>query len=220
MVKIDKMKKRLYWFSIGAIVFLVTSLTPKSAFCTFGEDIPFLIQIIAQAIHQVQELNTIIGNGRETLGVLQEMNRGVKDVLRLADSAHVPLPHQVLSEALEINRATEKAGELYGGLRAQSPLYARTQYRSGVEGLSLSQDAFEYSSKLDRQGNQIKNAAVVSNQATATRLTAETLGVLLHAVNHQSRLEAKPPYVRKDVAPRLLSTLGQKDIKNGFHTLF
>ena len=133
----------------------------------------------------------MIGTGRETLGVLEEMNRGVKDVLRLADTAHVALPPQVYSDAAQIDSATRKASSLYGGPTDRTPLYARTQYQSGVEGLFLSQDAFQYSNQLDRQGNQIKNAAVVSNQATATRLTAETLGVLLHAVNHQNRLQAK-----------------------------
>ncbi|MGK5083419.1 hypothetical protein WDW37_08930 [Bdellovibrionota bacterium FG-1] len=191
-MKFEKIRKYFEWFSIGAITFLIVSLSvPKRAYCLFGEEIPFLIQIITQAIQQVQELQSIIGTGRETLGVLEEMNRGVRDVLRLADTAHLTLPSQVYSDAAQIDSATRKAGLLYGGLSDHSPLYARTHYQSGVEGLFLSEDAFQYSTQLDRQGNQIKNAAVVSNQATATRLTAETLGVILHAVNHQSRLEAK-----------------------------
>lgn len=188
----ERIKKHLRWISIAAITFLTVSLYhPRQASSMFGEEIPFLIQIITQAIHQVQELQTIIGTGRETLSVLQDMNRGVKDVLRLADTAHVPLPRQIYSDAAAIDTAVMKADSLYGNISDRSPLFARTQYQSGVEGLFLSEDAFQYSSQLDRQGNQIKSAAVVSNQATATRLTAESLGVLLHAVNHQSRLSAK-----------------------------
>ena len=170
---------------------VVSLYHPKRAFCTFGEDIPFLIQIITQSIHEVQELQSIIGTSRETLGVLEEMNRGVKDVLRLADTAHVPLGRQVYSDAADIDSASRKSSSLYGEPRDRAPLYARTHYRSGVEGLSLSEDTFTYTSGMDAKASQVKSAAVVANQATATRLTAETLGVILHAVNHQNRLQAK-----------------------------
>ena len=55
----------------------------------------------------------------------------------------------------------------------------------------MSEDAFQYSSFLDDKGTSVKEAAVVSSQATATRLSAETLGVLVHAVSHENRLQAK-----------------------------
>jgi hypothetical protein len=182
----------LKWISIAGIIFFSMLLVyTREAECTFGEDIPFLIQIIAQAIQQVQELQSIIGSAQQTASVLEEMNRGVKDVLQLADTAHVPLPPQVYDNAKQIDLATQTAESLYGGISGHSPAYARNQYKSGVEGLFLSQDAFQYSSFLDDKGRSVKDAAVVSNQATATRLTAETLGVLLHAVSHENRLQAK-----------------------------
>ena len=90
-------KKRIAkWISIGGIVFFSGLIVQtRNAYCMFGEDIPFLIQIITQAIAQVRELQSIIGSAQETVSVLEEMNRGVKDVLRLADTAHVPLPPEV-----------------------------------------------------------------------------------------------------------------------------
>ncbi len=185
-------KRMLKWASIGGIVFFSAFLVQtRNAYCLFGEDIPFLIQIITQAIAQVRELQTVIGSTQEAASVLDEMNRGVKDVLRLADTAHVPLPAQVYQNARQIDAATQTAASLYGGVSNQTPAYARTQYQSGVEGLFLSEDAFQYSSFLDDKGSQVKNAAILSNQATATRLSAETLGVLLHAVSHENRLQAK-----------------------------
>ncbi len=125
------------------------------------------------------------------VGLLNEMNDGVKQVLLLGETAHAPLPPQTLSEARQIDGATRRASAMYGVLPGDSPFYARSQYQSGVEGLHLSQDAFDYATFLDRQGGQVKSAAVGSSMATATRLTAESLGVLLHAVSHQSRLQAK-----------------------------
>jgi hypothetical protein len=49
----------------------------------------------------------------------------------------------------------------------------------------------DYSSFLDKQGSQVKAASIVASQATATRLSAQTLGVLVHAVSHTNRIEAK-----------------------------
>lgn len=187
------MRQRIkFWISIGAITYFLAVIGySKRAYCLFGEEIPFLIQLITHAIHEVHELQTIVGNGRETIGLLQEMNRGVKDVLKLAETAHVTLPPQVYADARQIATATQKVASLYGRVSENAPLYTRTQYRSGVEGLFMSEDAFQYTSDLDLKGTQIKRAAVTSSQATATRLSAESLGVILHAVNHQSRLEAK-----------------------------
>ena len=182
----------IHWISISGIVLGSTLLVhTREAYCMFGEDIPFLIQIIAQAIAQVKELQAIIGSAQETVNVLEEMNRGVKVVLRLANTAHIPLPAQVWDNARQIDAAAKAASSVYGGLSSQTPGFARTEYRSGVEGLFLSEDAFLYSSALDDQGQRVKDAAVVANQATATRLTAETLGVVLHALSHQSRIQAK-----------------------------
>ena len=185
-------RRFIKWISIAGIVFFSTLLIQtRDGYCLFGEDIPFLIQIITQAIAQVKELQSIIGSAQETASVLEEMNRGVKDVLVLANTAHVPLPPQVYENAKQIDAATQLASSLYGNVSDHAPAYTRTQYQSGVEGLFLSEDALSYSSFLDDQGTSVKNAATAANQATATRLSAETLGVLLHAVSHENRLQAK-----------------------------
>lgn len=184
-------KKFLTWICIGSIVLCSTLLIrTQDAYCMFGEDIPFLIQIITQAIAQVQELRSIIGSAQETVSVLEDMNRGVKEVLRLADTAHIPLPQQVYMDAKTVEDATRMSHDVYGDTPV-GPRYQQMQYNSGTEALYLSEDAFEYSSFLDKTGESVKRSAVAANQASATRLTAETLGVLLHAVSHSNRLEAK-----------------------------
>lgn len=157
----------------------------------FGGDVAVLVQILAQAIQQVYKLQQIIGAARETVSILEEMNRGVKEVLRLAETAHVPLPPSVYAQAKTIDQAVWEAKRLYGEVDARAPVSTRTQYRSGVEALSISQDAFDYSTFLDDQGERVKRSAVVANQASATRLTAETLGVILHSISHSNRIQAK-----------------------------
>jgi hypothetical protein len=188
------MTRRLVrWISIAAIIIASSLLAiqrPARA-DLFGGDVAVLVQILAQAIQQVQQLQQVIGRARETVSILEEMNRGVKEVLRLAETAHIPLPQGVYDQAKQIDQATAEARRLYGIVGDTAPQYTKTQYRSGVESLFLSQDAFEYSRYLDEQGTKIKSSSLVASQATATRLTAQSLGVLRHAISHTNRLEAK-----------------------------
>jgi len=157
----------------------------------FGADIPILINILTQTITQVQAITQVLGKARETVSILEEMNRGVKEVLNLAETAHIPLPRQVYESARQIDGAVWEARRSYGDIGDHAPRATKNNYRSGVEGLFLSQDALDYSTMLDDKGNKVKTSALTASQASATRLTAETMGVLLHAVSHTNRLEAK-----------------------------
>ena len=173
-------RKLIFWLSIGTIVICGSLLVRiDNAEAMFGEDIPFLIQIVTQSIQEVSSLTQIIGKSRETVSLLEDMNRGIKDVLHLAETAHLPLPPQVYQQAKQIDQATQTAESIYGPLTEHSPRFTQTQYRSGVEGLFLSQDAFDYSNFMDGQGRKIKDSAVAADQSSATRLTAESMGVLL-----------------------------------------
>lgn len=185
-------KKIVAWICIGSISIGSVFLRPKEVRADiWGGDVVVLAQILVQAIQQVHNLVQIVGRARETVNLLEEMNRGVKEVLKLSETAHIPLPNQVYENAKKIDQATEEARRVYGVLSEKSPQYTKTHYRSGVEGLYLSQDAFDYSTFLDEQGKKVKSASIIASQATATRLTAQTLGVLLHAISHSNRLQAK-----------------------------
>lgn len=186
-------RKIIAWFSIGAVVIAgVLSVPVREASADiWGGDVAVLVNILAQAIKQLTALQSIIGTTRQTVSILEEMNRGVKEVLRLAQTAHVPLPKQVYEQASQIDQALDTARRMYGSLSGSAPPFQRAHYQSGIEGLFLSQDAFDYSTFLDKTGEKVKTSAVVASQASATRLTAETLGVVIHAISQSNRIQAK-----------------------------
>ncbi len=180
-------------YALFGIVLLISGSSPflVARADIFGGDVIILGQILARTIDQVFKLQQIIGKAQQTVSILEDMNRGVKEVLRLSETAHIPLPPGVYAKAKTIDQALWEAHRVYGGLEERAPTPTKTHYRSGTEGLSLSQDAFDYSTFLDDQGERVKRAAVLANQASATRLTAETMGVLLHSMSHSNRLQAK-----------------------------
>ena len=178
----------------ASVVILVTALGQPVHLARadmFGGDIIVLGQILMQAVEEVYKLQSILGNTADTVRLLEEMNRGVKDVLRLAETAHAPLPPGVYEQAKKIDQALWEAKRVYGEVGTKAPIHTRSNYRSGVEALSISQDAFDYSTYLDQQGTKVKSSAVVADPTAAARLTAETMGVLLHASDHANRLQAK-----------------------------
>jgi hypothetical protein len=181
------------WISIGVIGFCLALLFPvkETRADMFGGDLPLLSELIVKAVEQIEELNQIISTSRQTAGILQDMNSGVREVLRLANTAHIALPPQVYQQANSIAQASATASMVYGDAPINAPIFTRDHFQSGTEGLFLSQDAFDYSNFLDQTGESVKSSAVVANQSAATRLTAETLGVVVEAVSHSNRLEAK-----------------------------
>jgi hypothetical protein len=187
------MKNRIIWISITTIIFGSVALLPMREVNAdfFGGDLPLLAELIVKAVQQIAELNQIISTGRQTVGVLEDMNRGVKEVLRLADTAHIKLPPQVYEQANSIAQASALARNVYGDPPNHSPISTQNHFQSGTEALFLSQDAVDYSNFLDQTAENVKSSAVVANQASATRLSAETLGVVVEAVSHSNRLQAK-----------------------------
>ncbi len=179
------------WLSLMVTVLVLAAPIRQAHADIWGGDVVVLTQILAETIEEIYKIEQLIGKASDTVNLLEDLNRGVKDVLRLADTAHVPLPPGVYAQAKTIDQAVWQAHALYGEMTQHSPDYTKTHYKSGVEGLSLSQDTFDYSTFLDDQGERVKYSAVDADQVSATRLTAETMGVLLHSISHSNRLQAK-----------------------------
>ena len=98
-----------------------------------GRGHPVSDQIIAKAVEQIEALSEIISTTRQTVGVLEDMNRGVKEVLRLADTAHIPLPPQVYQQAETIAQAAEIARPSTGIPRHDAPVSTRTIIKAGLK---------------------------------------------------------------------------------------
>lgn len=186
------MKRILAWLLLLAMAVGACSIPARLARADlFGGDVAVLAQILVQTIRQLAELQSIVGSSAQTVSILEDMNRGVSEVLRLANTAHVSLPKQVYDQARTITDAAKMAESLYGPMSNHAQRSTRNEYSSGVEGLYLSEDAFDYSLTLDGTAERVKSSAVLANQAAATRLSAETLGVVVEAVSHGNRLQAK-----------------------------
>ena len=106
------MKKRII-----TILLCFTLITPRPAKADlFGGDVAVLVQILAQAIKQLYELQRIVSTGQDSLSLMRDINRGIRDglaVIRIINPKFNPGLYGGLETADQVQRAIE---DLYGAI--------------------------------------------------------------------------------------------------------
>ena len=154
----------------------------------FGTDTAVLTQILQQTILQLAELKSILQSGSDTLGLLQEVNRGINDSLRMAETLGVRVDPGLYRELHKVDDAVRLVQNIYGK-PVSSPVASVQQNtdQTIAEAISFNNELNDYASKLDRIGEDIKNFSHQTSPGGAAKLTAESMGVLIHVANQQLR---------------------------------
>lgn len=160
--------------------------TAKADF--FGADLPILAQILTQAIAQLAELKQIFQSGSDTLGLLQDINRGINDSLYFASTLGIRVDPGLYRELRKIDDATRAIENIYGRA-ADSPLQPvqHNTDQAVAEAISFNNELNEYALRLDQIGENIKAFSHETSPGGAAKLTAESLGVVIHVLNQQLR---------------------------------
>lgn len=154
----------------------------------FGADVGVLTQILAQTIQELIQLKSILQNGQDTLSLLQDINRGINDSLRLAETLGLRIDPGIYRDLRKVDQATEALGKIYGR-PVDSPLaqVQRDTDQTVAEAISFNNELNEYASNLDRIGEEIKTYSHAVSPGGAEKLTAQSLGVLIHVADQQLR---------------------------------
>lgn len=157
----------------------------------FGTDTAVLTQILAQAIAQLQQLKMILKDGQDSLNLMRDVNAGIFDTLRVLKSVAGQVDPGLYSELSKVEDVARKIQELYGVV-TNSPL-SESQSRTDQavsEAISFNNDLYRYSKDLDQIGEEIKTYADQASPGRAQKLTAQSLGVVIHVMNQQLRAQA------------------------------
>lgn len=169
--------KRL--IAIPALCLSLMLPTPARA-DLFGGDVVVLTQILVQAIQQLAQLRQIFSTGQDTLGLLNDINRGIRDglaVIRIVNPKFNPGLYADLDQA---DRALRAIQDLYGHIpqTADAKLQA-AQDQSVAESLAMHGNLYRYADQVDQESQQmLAHAQVVSPQG-AGKLQAQSLAVLI-----------------------------------------
>ncbi len=170
------LKKRII-----AITLCFTLIVPKPAKADlFGGDVAVLVQILAQTIKQLYELQRIVSTGQDTLSLMRDINRGIRDglaIIRIVNPKFNPGLYGGLETMDQVQRAIE---DLYGAIPQTSEYRLQeAQDRSVSESIAMNGTLFQYADSVDEETKRIiAHAQKVSPQG-AGKLTAESLAVLI-----------------------------------------
>lgn len=172
------------------IVASIAVSTPAKA-DMFGGDLIYLAQILANAIKQLTELKNMVDNGKDQLNLLTEINRGINDSLRLAQTIDPNIDPGIYKDWQNVGDALVKLQAIYGIVTSSpdSKVYSDTD-QNVAEAVTLNNDIYKYTQNIDELGEAIKDFSHDVSPGGAQKLTAQTLGVMLQVMNQSLRTQA------------------------------
>lgn len=183
-----KLKKYFLFF---AMMFSVVIISPSAKADFWGGDLIYLAQILEQAIMQVQQLKSILGNGKDSLEFLQQINEGQRTALRIINTMNRVLKPGNLSNLNDVNSVLREIQDIYGKI----PITAEAKLQSThdvtvAESIQLHNDAFKYADEVDPEAERIKNYAQVASPQGAAKASLEAQGAIIHVLNQVLRTNA------------------------------
>ncbi|MBI3294436.1 MAG: hypothetical protein HYZ71_06865 [Deltaproteobacteria bacterium] len=172
------------------IVLLVWSVNARASI--FGEENIPLYQILFNAIQQLAKMNEMLNQGKESLNLIREINKGINDSLNMIRTAQTDWNSGTYSEWESAKQAVDEIERIYGAVPANTS-EAQVQKdadQSVAEAVALNNTMYDYSREIDRLGEEVKMASHTVSPGGAQKLTAETLGVMLHVMNSSLRAQA------------------------------
>lgn len=184
------MKKKI--MTVFTVFSLVFSYSQPGRCDVWGADIPILLEILAQSIQQLIQLKAMLQNSDDTLNLLQDVNRGINDSLYLAQTLGLRVDPGIYRDLRTIDQAAQSLESIYGAVTDSklAPVQRNTD-QTVAEAISFNNDLNEYAFRLDQIGEEIKQYSHAVSPGGAAKLTAESLGVMIHVLNQQMRAQGQ-----------------------------
>ena len=146
----------------------------------FGGDVAVLVQILANAVQQLAQLQQILGTGANTLNLLRDINRGIRDGLNVI---HMLDPHfnpGLYGDLETTDRVLSSIQDLYGRIpqTSESRLQA-AQDQSASESIAMNGTIFQFADQADQESRRIIEHSQGVNPQGAAKLTAQSIAVLI-----------------------------------------
>lgn len=156
----------------------------------FGGDVAVLVQILAQAIQQLAQLKAILQNGSDTLGLLRDINRGINDSLSLIRTISPYVSPGVYGDLKKVEDVLRKFSDIYGIVVDSPDAKAQSSVDQSVaEAVALNGAIYDYTKQIDQIGEDIKSFSHSVSPGGAQKLTAQSLGVVIHVLTQSLRAQ-------------------------------
>lgn len=164
-----------------SVIITFSLLIPKPAKADmWGGDVVVLLKILAQSIQQLYELRQIVGNGKDTLTLMRQINEGIRNglkVIHILNPKFNPGIYGSMETTEQVQRAIE---DLYGTIPQTSEYRLQeAQDRAVSESIVMNGTLFQYADSVDAETKRIISHAQNVSPQGAGKLTAESLAVLI-----------------------------------------
>lgn len=180
------MKKRIC--AVLAALGLLLPVPRTARADIWGADVAVLAEILANAVQQLAQLQQILGQSSDTLGLLREINRGINDSLAMAETLGVRIDPGLYRELRGVDQALNAVESIFGrAVDSRVATVQRNTDQNVAEAITFNNELNDYTRKLDRIGEEIKTYSHSVSPGGAAKLTAQSLGVVIHVLNQQIR---------------------------------
>ena len=174
----------------------------------FGGDVAVLVQILANALQQLQQLQQIMGTARSNLELMQEINRGINDSMGMMQTVASYQDPGLYKDWKQLPTALQNLKSIYGTVVPSkvSSMQEHTD-QNVAEAVTLNNSIYAYTANIDQIGESIKQYSHSVSPGGAQKLTAQSLGVMLNVMNEGLRAQATGLKIQAQV----LAVQNQKD---------
>ncbi len=177
---------------------LIASLLSLSLFCVhparadlFGGDVAVLAQILANAVQQLAQLRNILENGQDNLDLIRDINRGINDSLNMIRTISPNTDPGLYRDWQKVTDALAQIGSVYGiVVESQDSRAQRDTDKTAAEAIALNNSIYKYTKTIDEIGEMIKDESHRVSPGGASKLTAQSLGVMLNLQTEMLRTQA------------------------------
>jgi len=172
----QKIKRKLVVWLLTASLFIPRPTRAD----LFGNDVIVLTQILVNAVQQLAQLKQILGTGSDTLGLLREINNGIRDGLLVLQVINPEFMPGIYGDLLTADSVLAMLNDVYGAIPPTSEAkLQKAQDQAVAESISMNGSLFKFADETDAESRRIFNHAQLVNPNGAGKLTAQSIAVLI-----------------------------------------
>ncbi|MDH4467980.1 MAG: hypothetical protein QE271_07970 [Bacteriovoracaceae bacterium] len=178
------MRKKFLTLILGSLLLTATPVRAD----IWGGDVIVLTKILIQSIQQLYQLKLIFQNGSDTLGLLRDINKGIRDGLNIIQIINPKFNPGIFGKLENVESVLNAIEELYGiiPMTGEYRLQA-AQDRSVSESIAMNGKIFRFADDVDEESRRIINHARLVNPQGAAKLTAQSVAVLIGVTTQMLR---------------------------------
>lgn len=175
------------------ICIFTVSVVPQKSYAFFGAgEAIVLAKLLAENVKQLIELKKIVEQGQDTFKLINDINRGINDALKLLETINRATEPGTFYQIKELADIRKLVSELYGTVPSElnSPSL-QVHDMTVTESFQMHNQLYDYAKKLDEAGESMKMEANFASPGRAQKLSAQNQGAILQALSQLQRNQAQ-----------------------------